>query len=265
MDSFDDLLARAALEENPFADPFSQPRPSSPDPWATPFGTANSTDPFASTAHHYATTDSFGLYTNTFEAASETHPESTNFNSAVNNADENDDDEPLAATLQSPGFRESIIPPLTVDSTEVQIIRSPPLLGELDGSHSRLQDSKAPSGFMTVPPTAPEGLKTPSKSGSSFASSQTLSSTLAFKSPLDPSTPTIPERSIAGLSIGGESLSGWQTEEQLPWHKEETSTVAPSHSAGPSPSADEDSDDDKPILHSLQQKQHQREAPVGLF
>ncbi|KAL4065858.1 Vps5 C terminal like-domain-containing protein [Scleroderma citrinum] len=37
MDGFDDLLAssRNALEDNPFADPFAQTRPESPDPWAS--------------------------------------------------------------------------------------------------------------------------------------------------------------------------------------------------------------------------------------
>ncbi|KIK23004.1 hypothetical protein PISMIDRAFT_470268 [Pisolithus microcarpus 441] len=38
MDGFDDLLARSSrnvLEENPFADPFAQPRSNSPDPWAS--------------------------------------------------------------------------------------------------------------------------------------------------------------------------------------------------------------------------------------
>ncbi|KAI6041276.1 Vps5 C terminal like-domain-containing protein, partial [Pisolithus marmoratus] len=38
MDGFDDLLARASrtvLEDNPFADPFAQPRSNSPDPWAS--------------------------------------------------------------------------------------------------------------------------------------------------------------------------------------------------------------------------------------
>ncbi|KAI6126407.1 Vps5 C terminal like-domain-containing protein [Pisolithus croceorrhizus] len=38
MDGFDDLLARSSrnvLEENPFADPFSQRRSNSPDPWAS--------------------------------------------------------------------------------------------------------------------------------------------------------------------------------------------------------------------------------------
>ncbi len=276
MDSFDDLLgpSRAALEENPFADdPFSRLRSGSPDPWVTPFGATNSTD---STAHHFANSDSFGPYTHAFDAASRNHPDSTNFDpldSAVRNTDDDDDDEPLAAKLRSPGFRESIPPPM-VDATsrtlsDVEAIRPPPSLE--DSLPSQLQESKAPMAAPSVviqdrypiSITTPEGLKTPSKSGSSFASSQTLSSTLAFKSPLDPSTPTIPERPIAGLSIGGEAYSGWQTEEHLSWHQQETSIVVPSQPAEPPPSADEDSDDDKPILQTLQQKQ--RDAPVGTF
>ena len=273
MDSFDDLLgpSRAALEENPFADPFSRPRSGSPDPWVTPFGATNSTDPFASTAQPFANSDSFSPYTHTFDEASRSHSESTNFDpldSAVHNTDDDDDDEPLATKLRSPGFRESIPQPL-VDAirSDVEAIRPPPSLE--DSLPSQLQESKAPTSSIvthdrySISISTAEGLKTPSKSGSSFASSQTLSSTLAFKSPLDPSTPTMPERPIAGLSIGGEAYSGWQSEEHLLWHQQETSIVAPSQPAEPPLSADEDSDDDKPILQTLQQKQ--RDAPVGTF
>ena len=51
MDGFDDLLSssRAALEDNPFANPFGNARSSSPDPWASFGQQQHDESPFAET------------------------------------------------------------------------------------------------------------------------------------------------------------------------------------------------------------------------
>jgi hypothetical protein len=60
MEGFDDLLtpSRNALEDNPFADPFTR-RSGSPDPWATPFASTQRADYYdQSTPTAVATADS---------------------------------------------------------------------------------------------------------------------------------------------------------------------------------------------------------------
>ena len=261
MDSFDDLLgtSRAALEENPFADdPFSRPRPGSPDPWATPFGTTDAADAFGSSASHFSTSDTFVFHSSVFETPVTTKPEPV---SSPDPLDSDDTlDKPLAsAAIRSPGFLESL-PSITADSQptkEPESTLSQSLLNEaIEETNPSVKKDK---NHLYIP----EGLETPSMSGSSVATFQTASSTVAFKSPLDP-TPSVSEHSITGFSIGGEAL-GWHThtEERSAWHQHDAIPAAsqPSPSLRP-PAAveDEDSDDDKPILQALQEKQQQREA-----
>jgi hypothetical protein len=113
---------------------------------------------------------------------------------------------------------------------------------------------------------SPEALETPSKSGSSVATFQTASSTVPFKSPLDPTPPMVAERSITGFSIGGEAVGGWHTpaEEHPPWHQHHAAPAVSQHlptTSTPAAAADDDdSDDDKPIMQALQEKQQQREV-----
>jgi len=293
MDGFDDLLgpSRAALEANPFADdPFSRPRSGSPDPWApSPFGAADSADVFGNTSY-FTTSDSFDSHVNAFEtvaaaAATTTvtttsQPEPTTSDPldsavALHHHLGDDDNESPAVNLRTPGFRESL--PTTTATDMKPDALSEPLpqasLEDADKPYMRVDESEtrkvvtqASSAAVVERSrilTSPESLTTPSKSNSSYASSQTPSSTLAFKSPLDPSASSILERSFTGLSIGGEVTGGWHTDEHVPWNTSETSVGAGS-SQSPLQAADEDSDDDKPILQALQEK-HQRDALVRLF
>ena len=291
MDGFDDLLgpSRAALEANPFADdPFSRPRSGSPDPWASPFGATDSADVFGNTATHFATSDSFDSHVNVFEpvavAATTTvtttgQPEPTTSDpldsaAALHHALDDDDNESPAVNLRTPGFRESL-PVTTATEMKPDALSEPlpqPSFEEADKPYIRVDESETrkvvtQTSSATIVErsrilTSPESLTTPSKSNSSYASSQTPSSTLAFKSPLDPSASSILERSFTGLSIGGEVTGGWHTDEHVPWNTPETSAGA--GSAQPPSEADDDSDDDKPILQALQEK-HQRDALVRLF
>lgn len=279
MDSFDDLLgtSRAALEENPFADnPFSRPRSGSPDPWATPFGTTDAADAFGSSASHFANSDTFVSHSSVFETPIATKPGVVSppdpLDSATHHEDTDDTlNEPLAAaTLRSPGFLESL-PSITTDikpKKEPEVTLSQSLLDE--GIEETSPSVKKDKNHLYIP----EGLETPTKSGSSVATFQTASSNVAFKSPLDP-TPSVLERSITGFSIGGEALGGWQahTEERLAWHQHDAVPTAsqPSPSlatpALPSPAEvdDDDSDDDKPIMQALQEKQQREASTVSVY
>ena len=268
MDNFDDLLgsSRAALEENPFAeDPFSRPRSGSPDPWASPFGATDSEDAFGTAASHFPTSDNFAFHTKAFETAFTDNPEprSPALNSSTHiDKDTADLNEPLTvATRQSPGFRESL-PSITTNiqpPKEPEVTLSPPLLDEAVKAATRIEETEAPVKQEQNHLYAPE-LDTPSKSGSSIASFQTASSTVAFKSPLDPTPPPAVDRSMTGFSIGGEVIGGWLTEERTPWHQPDLTPAASPPSLAASTAVDEDSDDDKPILQALQEKQQQREV-----
>ena len=271
MDNFDDLLgsSRAALEENPFADdPFSRPRSGFSDPWSTPFGATDATSAFESSPSHFDTPDTLASHTDVFEATVTTNPEPVSsldpLDSVVHNDDE-DTNEVAATTLtQSPGFRESV-PSIRTDTTQspkdVEVALSPPLIHESE-ERTIVTDSSVKQDKTHL--YIPEGLETHSKSGSSFASFQTASSNVAFKSPLDPTPPPPVERSITGFSIGGEALGGWHThtEEHTPWHQSDVVPTTPLVGSA-TVAADEDSDDDKP-LQALQEKQ-QREVSTVRF
>ena len=270
MDNFDDLLgpSRAVLEENPFAeDPFSRLRSGSPDPWASPFSATDATDAFGSPPLPFPTSDTFVSHTKAFETTVTDNTESESSTDPLDSAVHHDKDTadtyaPLPAAT-SPGFRESL-PSITTDMRppkEPEVALSPPLLDELTTSVEETETSVKQDKHHLY---APE-LDTPSKSGSSIASFQTASSTVPFKSPLDPTPPQAIERSLTGFSIGGEAMGGWhtQTEEHTPWHQPEMSPGAasqPSLSSSTPAAVDEDSDDDKPILQALQEKHQQREV-----
>src|SRR5258707_736662 len=235
MDNFDDLLgpSRAVLEENPFAeDPFSRLRSGSPDPWATPFGATDATDAFGSSSSPFPTSDTFVSHSKAFETTVADNTESESSSDPLDSAAHHDRDttdlnEPLPAAT-SPGFRESL-PPITTDRQppkEPEGALSPPLLDDLATRAGETETSVQQDKDRLY---APE-LDTPSKSGSSFNSFQTASSTVPFKSPLDPRPPSAMERSLTGFSIGGEAMGGWNThtEEQTPWHQPEISPAASS-------------------------------------
>lgn len=249
MDGFDDLLApsRQALESNPFADAFGD-RSSSPDPWATPFsshdvsenafGDLNTSEHFASAETSYATG-----FTNTPSHPTEEVPLSDPLDSAVHNASEEDDDDKPLANFRSPGFRESV----QAGFSETATIR-PEHVEEFE---STTAPSTLPSGEPITPTPQPDAFSTQVNPPPSHTATQSIggfapplsASESALKSPLDP-FPSI-ERSVAALSLGGEAVGGWQTEDQSPWGSERFTPTQPVP-----PPTEDDSDDDKPILQA---------------
>ncbi|KAJ3504216.1 hypothetical protein NLJ89_g8051 [Agrocybe chaxingu] len=264
MDGFDDLLnpSRAALEDNPFADPFAR-RSGSPDPWATPFASHDSSDAFGGSPSAFASPESYTPGPNAFEsstnAAGETTP-SDPLDSAAQYAEADEDNEPLAKQ-RSPGFRESVpTTPAVTGFSETATIR-PTDIEEFPTSFPTPLESSSLSNAppkaekteqMSTSTTAVEAQKPPSelRTNSSFTSPPVSSTTSAFKPPLDPASTGL-ERPIAGLSLGGEALGGWHTDDATPWQSEHFTPAPPKIAQV----VDDDSDDDKPILQTLQ-KQH---------
>ena len=258
MDGFDDLLApsRHALEDNPFADPFAKQR-SSPDPWATPFA-ATDVHAFGNTSQHFNSLDSLS---NNGASSSEFNPsngDSMNSPGPAHVADDDDDNEPLGR-MRSPGFRESI----GASFSETATIRPatmedypsfPSTTSPTQSDHDNFSPSTH-SGSVTS--------DTQKTSLSSLGSTTTFSSPppsateSSFLSPLEnPSTGV--ERSIIGLSLGGETL-GWQTETQTPWQSEHPISIPTKPTQ-----SDEDSDDDKPIMQTLKHHDQDDSVPVSV-
>jgi sorting nexin-1/2 len=127
MDGFDDLLApsRRALEDNPFANPFSSDRSHSPDPWASPFastqqddafGSSSALDPYAnpyeslgapSSRHQDQESEEGDRSTTATTSPTTTKAEELPLSDPLDSAAHanGDDDEPSPPRL--PGFRES--------------------------------------------------------------------------------------------------------------------------------------------------------------
>ncbi|KAF9563121.1 Vps5-domain-containing protein [Agrocybe pediades] len=276
MDGFDDLLnpSRQALEDNPFANPFAK-RSSSPDPWAMPFASNESENAFGDGTEHFGSSETpFGASSTSHDfgasdASGETTEESDPLDSAERTAetDDDEDNKPLASVL-SPGFRESIAQPAPTPFSETATIR-PAHIEEFSQedrgaetaavAETRTSDTGAThsSESSNISSAIPSHIQqtTSWDAGSTSGSTSAIGS--GFQSPLD--TPFGGrERSIAGLSLGGEVASGWHTEEQTPWQSE---PVLPSVAAKPPPiNVDDDSDDDKPILQAYQK---QRETSVN--
>jgi sorting nexin-1/2 len=248
MDGFDDLLApsRHALEDNPFADPFAKQR-SSPDPWATPFAT---TDSHGFDSQHFNSLDSLN---NDKFGPSDNDP--MNLPGPAHAAD--DDDEPLGR-MRSPGFRESI----GASFSETATIRPattedypsfPSTTSPSQSDHDNLSPSTH-SGSVT---SDTQKTSLSSLGSSTFSSPPPSATEPSFLSPLEnPSTGV--ERSIIGLSLGGETL-GWQTETQTPWQSEHPISI-PTKLA----QSDEDSDDDRPIMRMLKHHDQDDSVPVSV-
>lgn len=258
MDGFDDLLnpSRHALEDNPFADPFLK-RPSSPDPWATPFASTDTSGGFGSTSDHFGAESTYQTTSHEFSLSSteERHPTPDPLDSAAQNEEDEEDNKPLG-NLRSPGFRESV--PSPAPFSETATIRPT----NEEGAHTHAESSSSASfhiptqvistparGLTSISATSSAAAaqpQAPSRTSSGFASPPQSATESNFKSPLEPFGGL--EQSIAGLSLGGEAAGGWQAEE-TPW---QTETFSPPR---PTAQAEEDSDDDKPILQSVS-KQH---------
>ncbi|PFH51776.1 hypothetical protein AMATHDRAFT_58242 [Amanita thiersii Skay4041] len=246
MDSFDDLLApsRNLLEENPFADPFTN-RSSSPDPWASPFA-VNQSD--SAPYDDIATAPSHSSYKIQEYDASATIGSSS---SAVPVSNDPLDSESLALSTEdsapghgfshTPGFKESVEPGVP-ESSAIQPARS-----ENIESVTTSESEQSPSD-TTTPASV-----TATYSSQSYQSPPPPSHVLPlslnaadpnFVSPLESPGPVRFERSIANLSLGGESFGGWMSE-QTPMSSEGKSPVVTLSQE------DVDSDDDKPIRQTM--------------
>ncbi|KAG6868954.1 hypothetical protein C0993_007168 [Termitomyces sp. T159_Od127] len=243
MDGFDDLLApsRSALEDNPFADPFSK-RSGSPDPWASPFAINSRNDSFTtsySVTHHGQ---------NSFSSEEPANEES--HSPPLEDTGEKHDK--TQSQSEAPGFRESIptfSETATIRPTQPEDIQPlVPLSNEPARSPTPISKCTSPSSSSSspiedLPQTSPHVI-TPSESLSSSKQSSDLVSPL---SPLERSTPLGFDQSMAGLSLGADILgSGWQSE-QTSWGGAPMTPAAPITPI----QADDDSDDDTPIGQTL--------------
>ncbi|KAH9847575.1 Vps5 C terminal like-domain-containing protein [Lenzites betulinus] len=274
MDSFDDLLAPSRdVLANPFGDPFAQPpRADSPDPWssygqdvptfneeAAAFGGSTHT-----TLQHDAFADVGGFQDYRDDAPDPL--DSATFNSSQ--AEDEDEKELSPATHvtspSAPGFRESISEDPVHEPAELQ----PPLREPTPPPVE--QPKKAP----TPPPeakTSPPDVTTrlPGHAPRSSIASLTSSSTTPFRTalvshnPLDQPSNGF-ERSIAGLSIGGEALNGWQ--DSGGWHSAQDafgSTAPVSSFARERSVSDDDDDDDRPIAQTIAARKEREQAPTS--
>ena len=252
MDGFDDLLApsRRVLEDNPFADPFAK-RSGSPDPWASPFANTQPADDYGQTttptAGSYSTTADI-YSSNSFTSESTTPTPSDPLESAIHTV-ENDPkvhglSEPhRSSSAPSPGFRESIEPTFSETAT-VRTTESGESPAEPHRSSTPVAKAETPRASSPSSSTSSPGqhAKHPSRSDSRVISPvpSTSGSSAEFVSPLERrSTPIGITQSIAGLSLGGESLGGWQSERSA-WGEQ----------------TDDDSDDDKPISQTVKLPEH---------
>lgn len=258
MDGFDDLLApsRSVLEDNPFADPFAK-RSNSPDPWASPF--ANTTDDndrsVTPTTDSYATADHSERSSIAGGSVAGSIPLPDQLDSTVHTADNDGDkdDEPLGrvASPRSPGFRESI----PAAFSEIATIR--PTEKEESGpavstpSLDSFRSATPTIGAEIVSPL-PQTRHTIQASWSAAPPSPSTSKSEVV-SPLTQPAPITIDRSFAGLALGGESPGGWQSEEGA-WGNDFPAST----------SADDDSDDDKPIGQSVKRHEILESRPVSI-
>lgn len=255
MDGFDDLLApsRQALESNPFAD--LGHRSGSPDPWASPYADVHtSANAFGenSSASEVFSSDT---YSNTHASPSTEEPTVDPLDSAHAATDEEEEDNrPLG--FRTPGFRESVSSfneTATIRPSEQEEID--PTISAPSLSPRKPSPIEPQTKVDASPPVQPPPL---AQTWTSTASASTSAVISEFVSPLEQSGAANIERSIAGLSLGGEALGGWQSE-QIAWgHNQSTSAFV---SQTP---ADEDSDDDKPIRQTLKQQDHEDGPSVSI-
>ncbi|KAG5723672.1 Sorting nexin-2 [Termitomyces sp. T112] len=251
MDGFDDLLvpSRSALEDNPFADPFAK-RTGSPDPWASPFavnsGNNSYANPYTTSATHHEPNNLFSEE----PAIEESHK------LPLDNNEEGKEHDKIPSQSEPPGFRESI-PPFseiaTIRPTEPEDVQPciPPSDKPVSSStppHSHT--SPNPSSLRDVPQVSSH-ITPPSESPSSSKPSND------FVSPLERSTPSGIDQSMAGLSLGVDALGGGWQNEQTAWGG---TSVTPTTRVTPV-QADDDSDDDKPIGQTLKNAESRLPSP----
>ncbi|OJT02912.1 Vacuolar protein sorting-associated protein vps5 [Trametes pubescens] len=268
MDGFDDLLAPShdALA-NPFADPFAKPRSNSPDPWSS-FGQDPS--PYNEEAAAFGSSSSNALRHDAFadiggfEDYRDSVPDpldSAAFNSEEASTDDLQESTPTAHATSplARGFRESVSEEPVHQPAELPL----PLREPTPPVEQPTKASTPPPEPKTSPTAASVRLPGHVSRGSvaSSASSHVASIKAAPVSynPLDQPSNTF-ERSIAGLSIGGEALGGWG--DSGGWQ----STQHAFGGTGPVSSitreesmSDDDDDDDRPIAQTMAARVASRE------
>lgn len=281
MDGFDDLLPSRDALQNPFEDPFAKARSSSPDPWASfgqtvpsfneeSFAFGGNTSPTAFTHNAFADTEPRGFHDHLGvddarphdeeppseqESQHEERPDPLDtaaFN-AAEAAAEAEEAAAQAANGTSRGFRESI-------STESEEPLKP---SEPEPSAVASPIAEAPAKAPTPPPARRTSVaEVPnrtlghvSRGSTASFSSQTLKTEPAAFNPLNQASTL--ERSIAGLSIGGEALGGWQGADG--WQTQ-THYAPPEPAARPTQQDSDSDDDDQPIAQTIAKRAASREA-----
>ncbi|KAH9940910.1 Vps5-domain-containing protein [Epithele typhae] len=283
---FDDLLAPSRNPmENPFQDPFAQARSSSPDPWAS-FGqpavsSFNEEQPWGSSSPIVSThpQDAFS-HPSGFEAHDDEEPQGPREDepqeeaasvdpldtAAFNAAEAAADAEEAAAAVNGPilperGFRESV----SAEAEEHPVPHEPESEPE-PAKTPTLPANDVPKA-VSPPPVAPADAPKSfpghmSRSSiTSVTSSQIKSEPAAFN-PLDQPRSSF-DRSIAGLSIGGEALGGWQS--STGWQTQTTYTI-PEQNTGVShsQSVSDDDDDDRPIAETMAARAASRDRATSV-
>ncbi|KAI0644233.1 Vps5-domain-containing protein [Trametes meyenii] len=290
MDSFDDLLAPSRdILANPFEDPFAKPRSDSPDPWASyghdvpsfneeaaAFGSTSPTatryDTFADVGGFHDFRDSTAAEDHHDTTPPQIHEESAPdpldtaaFNAAEASAEAAEETKPATVTQvtspSTPGFRESISAEAedSLQHEERQILPrdpTPPIEHAKKATTPPLESTTVSSDTSPRPHGHAPGSSTASLASSHIAPAK--AEPIAYN-PLDQPRSTF-ERSIAGLSIGGEALGGWQ--DSGGWHSSQSAfgaAAAPSHVPQERSVSDDDDDDDRPIAQTIAARVASRE------
>ncbi|KAI0774784.1 Vps5 C terminal like-domain-containing protein [Trametes elegans] len=286
MDGFDDLLAPSReILANPFEDPFAKRRSESPDPWAS-YGQAvpsfnEEAAAFGSSSPTITRHDGFGDvggFQDFRDSPSDSAPnhapddgpdplDTAAFNAAEANAEAVEEPSASAGSITSPstrGFRESILTEAEDSPTVSESQLQPPEPTPPPPAEQTPEQTREPP---TIPPqpatTTPSADTLPRPHGhTSHSSTASLSSShiapikaepVAYN-PLDQPRTTL-ERSIAGLSIGGEALGGWQ--DSGGWQSAQPNTFTTSGTSSYSTrdrsmsDDDDDDDDDRPIAQTI--------------
>ncbi|KAF7308497.1 Beta-glucan synthesis-associated [Mycena chlorophos] len=247
---FDDLVSSRGIEDNPFADPFA--RSSSPDPWSRPFQqqeqdvytfqrpiTPPVDEPEAEPVPLTPTTDSVPATPSSEQPPQEEEPAPAPSDpldsAAVAAAEAADGHGPLSP--HTPGFRESVEDP-----------EADPTFSEIATIRPTEPEEMQPSIPIPIPddhPHAPPRMATPprrmTESAPSIVPSLSADSGSGW-GPLDGSAPI--HSSFPNLVLGGESAQPWGDQGSWSNEREPQTRLA----------AEDDSDDDKPILQTIRQR-----------
>jgi sorting nexin-1/2 len=245
MDGFDDLLApsRRALEDNPFENPFAQPRSSSPDPWASyshnPFGEPAESHPEPEFEPEPEPKPATPEPTDPLESASVNHPDYDEPTSPS---------PPQTPTAKTPGFRESAPSPETLKKPELSA--SEPAPSTPTSPISERQQ------LIHSPTLASNALSSPTDSprpSSNFSRPDAV-----VVSPLEPTNSAF-ENSFASLALGGESMGGgWQST-----HSNFVNGNSLPVTREPSMDDDDDEEDNRPVLQSPRFKAKEKEKEIA--